>query len=59
MGFKCPICNKDYGNKKEEFETHIKQCNFGLAGAFVSEIKNMCERGKVENGSRIDTRKPI
>lgn len=59
MGFKCPLCNKDFGNQKKDFDTHIKRCNGGLAADFVNAIKRTCERGEGENGSRIDTRKPI
>lgn len=59
MGFKCPLCNKDFGNQKKDFDTHIKQCNSGLAEDFVNAIKKTCERREGENGSRIDTRKPV
>lgn len=60
MGFKCPLCNKDFGNSKEKFETHAKQCNFGMAAEFISAVKKTCEK-KTEGGNiaGIDTRKPI
>lgn len=51
MGFKCPLCNKDFGNQKKDFDTHIKQCNSGLAEDFVNAVKKTCERREGENGS--------
>lgn len=28
MGFKCPICRKDFGNDKAEFNKHLSEENF-------------------------------
>ena len=60
MGFRCPLCKKDFKDMKKDFETHIKQCNFGLAETLVSDIRNICEK-ETEGGNiaGIDTRKPI
>lgn len=27
MGFKCPLCGKDYGRNKNEWQNHINKCN--------------------------------
>lgn len=44
MGFKCPMCKKDFGNKKSEFEKHIKNCSLGAAGIFVKSAREICEK---------------
>lgn len=44
MGFKCPVCKKDFENKKSEFEKHIKNCSFGMAGIFVKSVREKCEK---------------
>ena len=40
MGFNCPICKKDFGNNKNEFEEHIQNSHYGAAAQFLSAIKN-------------------
>lgn len=27
MGFKCPLCKKDFGNNKDAWKEHINKCN--------------------------------
>lgn len=58
MGFRCPICKKDFKDRKEDFETHIKQCNFGLAETLVSDIRNICEK-EGGNIAGTDIRQPV
>lgn len=55
MGFKCPLCNKDFKNNKGEFEKHIKQCNNGAAGYFVNAVRKTCENKK---NNHISTKEP-
>lgn len=44
MGFRCPLCNIDFGNDKAKFQEHIGSCNNGLAGKFVKDVIKICER---------------
>ena len=30
MGFRCPICKKDFGTEKEEFQKHIDLENYQI-----------------------------
>ena len=30
MGFKCPVCKKDFGTKKEEFQKHLDLENYKI-----------------------------
>jgi len=40
MGFKCPICKKDFRNNKNEFVEHIQNFHYGAVAQFLSAIKN-------------------
>ena len=30
MGFKCPVCKKDFGTEKEEFQEHLDLENYKI-----------------------------
>lgn len=53
MGFRCPICSKDFENSKEKFNEHIKKCGGGLAKSFVDEVIIVAERRPKENTTEI------
>jgi len=48
MGFKCPICNKDFGRDRKDFNKHIETNHKGIAKTFLDEIKLICEIDKDE-----------
>lgn len=56
MGFKCPLCNRDFEKRKTDFDAHIKQCNNGMAADFINDVKKTCERRENENDSRTNIR---
>ena len=39
MGFKCPICFKEYGNKQKEFIKHIKSNHSGIAYSLIEAVE--------------------
>lgn len=36
MGFRCPVCKKDFGLDKKAFLEHIKNCKDGIAENIVA-----------------------
>jgi hypothetical protein len=49
MGFRCPICKKDFGKEKVKWEEHCKVCCDGAAEDVVKFVKQVAE------GQRTDT----
>lgn len=41
MGFRCPICLKDFGKNKEEWQEHITTSHFGAGDDCVKFIKKV------------------
>ena len=48
MGWRCPLCNADFGHNKDEFNEHIANCQNGMAGAFVKAVIETCEKKECE-----------
>jgi len=40
MGFKCPVCKKDFGIKKNRFDKHIKNKHNGVANMCTEALTN-------------------
>ena len=43
MGFKCPVCIKDFGLNKDEWEDHIKTEHRGISLDILRVIKKIAE----------------
>lgn len=43
MGFKCPICQKDFGRNKDLWVDHCKNCCNGVAEDVVSFVIDAAE----------------
>jgi len=44
MGFKCPICLKDFFKDKEKFNEHIKKEHKGIANNFKIALQKTTEK---------------
>ena len=44
MGFKCPLCLKDFGRDKKKWGKHIKDKHKGCAKDIVNGITNAYEK---------------
>lgn len=53
MGFKCPICLKDFGNDKKEWEKHIQTKHDGIGLDIVYFVKKTVKGEKKKGGKRI------
>ena len=40
MGFKCPVCKKDFGTEKEEFQEHLDLENYKIDLKTLSYINS-------------------
>jgi len=43
MGFKCPICMKDFGTDKAHWKKHIDTEHYAAGADCVKLVKNMVE----------------
>lgn len=46
MGFKCPVCKKDFGNQKQKWNEHIEKEHCGVGKKAVEYITKMCDATK-------------
>lgn len=44
MGFKCPVCFKDFKTNKREWEEHCKKEHSGLGEYAVKLLKKIAEK---------------
>jgi hypothetical protein len=43
MGFRCPICQKDFGRNRDDWQEHCKLCCDGAAADVVKVITQAAE----------------
>lgn len=43
MGFRCPICSKDFGRNRQEWQEHSKSCCDGAADDVVNLVLKAAE----------------
>ncbi len=43
MGFKCPVCNEDFGTSRHLFQRHVDGAHNGQAGDFVSAVQRAAD----------------
>jgi len=43
MGFRCPICSKDFGRNREDWQEHCKTCCDGAADDVVKIVRKAAE----------------
>lgn len=43
MGFRYPICNQDFGNRKEAFIAHTETAHLGMAHMIMDTLKEEME----------------
>lgn len=42
MGFKCPVCMKDFGHDKNKWENHISKAHDGVGDDINKIVVNSC-----------------
>ena len=55
MGFKCPLCKKDFGRNKNEWKNHISNVHHGIALDAVNSIKAATQENKEESQAQQPT----
>jgi hypothetical protein len=48
MGFRCPICSKDFDKDKDKWNEHISVEHYGAGKDVVTNLSNICENNKKE-----------
>ena len=43
MGFKCPVCLKDFKKDKKKWKDHIQKEHYGAGEDAVNFVQNLCE----------------
>ena len=43
MGFRCPICKKDFKNNKVEWQKHVDTQHLGAGAVVVKMVREMAE----------------
>ena len=46
MGFRCPVCLKDFDRNKKAWQRHIKKCCNGITKEFVHGVLEMTKNKK-------------
>lgn len=41
MGYRCPVCMKDFGVEKEKWSSHCQVEHFGAAKIYVDTVKKI------------------
>lgn len=49
MGFKCPVCKKDFGTDKEAWQDHLKNQHRGIGKDIENVVRKMS--GETNNPS--------
>lgn len=50
MGFRCPVCHKDFGKEKAEWQKHCDEAHAGVGAQVVKAITDVCESKDEEQG---------
>lgn len=58
MGFKCPICMKDFGQSKEKWQDHCKQSHMGAGQDIINIIKDINKKTEKEKQNGKNTSDP-
>jgi hypothetical protein len=49
MGFRCPICRKDFQRDEKEFKKHCEKSHMGAAKVFVDAVISIAENMEIKD----------
>lgn len=56
MGFKCPVCLKDFGYDKTSWDKHIVEAHYGVGKDMTNMIINICDDKSIMDKNKSSNR---